>query len=126
MARTLASAKAAGSSFEKLVATYLAETLPTGDFIERRRLQGTLDTGDIAGVRTTSGQRVAIECKNVKKMALGPWIEEARVEALNDGAAAGIVIHKRHGKGAPESQLVSMTLRDLVVLLGGDPGKAAT
>lgn len=117
----MASAKQAGSSFEALVSNYLAATLPTGDFIERRRLQGALDTGDIAGVRTADGKRLAIECKNVKKMALGPWIKEAQIEALNDGAVAGIVIHKRHGKAAAPEQLVTMTLRDLVILLGGDP-----
>lgn len=124
MSRTRASAKQAGTSFETLVTKYLAEHAPTGDFIERRRLQGAKDTGDIAGVRTADGKRIAVEVKNVKKLALGPWIDEAHVEALNDGAALGVVVHKRHGKGDPALQHVTMSLRDFLVLIGGDPSGA--
>ena len=98
---------------------YLARVL-NDDRIERRRLSGAKDRGDIAGLRTVAGGRVVAEVKNTAKLALGPWLKEAAVERGNDDAVAGVVIHKRHGSAKPEDQIVSMTLRDFAVLLGGD------
>ncbi|MGO4583610.1 hypothetical protein AB4Z38_06945 [Arthrobacter sp. 2RAF6] len=116
MSRSRASAKAAGASFERLVADYLAETVD--DRIDRRVKTGAKDKGDIAGVRA-HGQRVVFEAKNCVKLALGSWAGEAEAERLNDGALAGVIVHKRHGKGRPEDQWVTMTLADLVALLTG-------
>ena len=116
MTRTRASAKAAGSRFESLVAAYLAAHVD--DRIERRRLSGR-DRGDIAGFRHM-GARLVVECKNVSRLSLATWITEAEVERGNDDATAALVIHKRHGRGDAADQYVTLTLGDLVALLNGN------
>ena len=118
MSRTRASAKAAGTRFERQVADYLAHGL-VDDRIDRRVKTGSADKGDIGGVRHL-GARVVVECKNTSRLEVGPWLTEAEVERVNDAATAGLVVAKRHGKGAPADQLVLMTLGDLVALLNGN------
>jgi hypothetical protein len=103
-----------GSSFERLIADYLARTID--DRIDRRVKNGAKDRGDIGGLRHM-GHRLVIECKNTAKTLLGPWASEAEVERGNDDALAGLIIHKRHGKGQPEDQWVTLTVGDLVALL---------
>ena len=118
MARSRASAKAAGTRFERQVADYLAHGLDD-DRIDRRVKTGSADKGDIGGVRHL-GARVVVECKNTSRLEVGPWLSEAEVERVNDAATVGLVVAKRHGKGAPADQLVLMTLGDLVALLNGN------
>ena len=115
-ARSRRSAKAAGSSFERLVADYLAASVD--DRIDRRVKTGARDKGDVAGVRV-HGQRVVIEAKNTARINLGSWAAEAEVERVNDDALVGLVVHKRHGKGQAGDQWVTMTLADLAALLTG-------
>jgi len=117
MTRNRASAKKAGSRFETLVATYLAEAL-SDDRIERRARTGAKDRGDIAGVRHM-GARVVVECKDCARPALAQWAAEAEIERGNDDAVAGLIVHKRHGRGDPADQWVTCTLGDLVALLTG-------
>lgn len=114
MTRTRATAKQAGTSFERLVANYLAEQID--DRIDRRVKTGAADKGDIAGLRH-HGHRIAIECKDVAKLNLAGWVTEAQVEATNDGALLGLVVHKRRGKGQAADQYVTLVLSDLVKLL---------
>lgn len=118
------SAKAAGATFERQVADYLAQTL-NDDRIDRRVKTGALDKGDVAGLRT-HGQRVTVECKNTSRPNIGVWLGEAETERTNDDALAGIVIAKRHGKGQPADQLVLMTLADLTALLTGNRPERTT
>lgn len=110
-----------GSTFERTIADYLAAEVD--DRIDRRVKTGAKDRGDIGGVRL-HGQRVVIECKNVKTMALPQWTREAQIEAGNDDALVGIVVHKRHGKTKPAEQWVSMTVADLVAILTGQQNPA--
>lgn len=117
MTRSRASAKKAGTSFERLVADYLAEHVD--DRIDRRVKTGALDKGDIAGVRHL-GERVVIECKSTAKTSLSGWASEAEAERINDDALAGVIAHKRHGKGKAEDQWVTMTLSEFVALLTGN------
>ena len=128
MTRNRASAKKAGTSFETLVAEYLAMKL--ADIrIERRAKSGAKDRGDIAGVKTVAGGHVVIECKNTARDNLPAWIREAEIERKNDdevtgATVAGVVVHKRHGKGKAAEQYVSMTLETFVTLLeGGAPDR---
>ena len=116
MTRSRASAKAAGSSFERLVADYLAENV--SEFVDRRVKTGGSDKGDIGGLRA-HGSRVVVEAKNHTKLSLGTWLGEAETERVNDGALVGLVAHKRHGKGKPGDQLVTMTLANLCALITG-------
>jgi hypothetical protein len=117
MSRSRASAKKAGSSFERSTADYLASVVD--DRIDRRVKAGNKDRGDIGGVRI-HGQRIVLECKNTAKTSLGPWANEAEIERGNDDALAGVVIHKRHGKGRPEDQWVTLTLADFAAILTGN------
>ncbi|MEC4834416.1 hypothetical protein [Mycobacteroides chelonae] len=112
------SAKSAGTRFERTVADYLAATLD--DRIDRRVKTGNKDCGDIGGVRRSPcGSRIAIECKDTSKIDLPQWTREAAVEAANDGALVGVVVHKRRGVTDPAQQWVALTLGDLVALLSG-------
>jgi len=121
MSRNRASAKAAGSSQEKLVAETLADLL-NDDRIERRSKNGSKDRGDITGVKTIRGGRVVIEVKNTSRDNLPAWIAEAEVERGNDDALIGVVAHKKHGSAQGGEQYVSMTLATFAsLLLGGDP-----
>ena len=118
MTRNRKSAKNAGTAMETLVATYLAAAL-NEDRIERRRQSGAKDRGDIAGVRTALGERVVVEVKDYGgRVEVGPWLNEAAIEAGNDDAPVGVVVAKRRGTTNPADQIVLMTLGDLAVLLG--------
>lgn len=105
-----------GSTFERMIADYLATHVD--DRIDRRVKNGAKDRGDIAGLRHM-GHRIVLECKNTAKTALGGWAAEAEIERGNDDALAGLIIHKRHGKGQPQDQWVTLTLGELVALLNG-------
>lgn len=115
MTRSRASAKKAGAFFERQMADYLAEALDN-DYIDKKPRGGSRDTGDVGGVRI-DGHRLVIECKNVAKMDLPGWTREAKKEAINDGALAGLVIHKRHGVADPSQQWVTCTVAELVALI---------
>ena len=117
MTRNRASAKKAGTAMETLVAAYLAAHVD--DRIERRRLGGSEDRGDISGLRHM-GERVVIECKSTTRTDLAGWAAEAETARGNDDAVAGVIISKRHGKGQPGDQWVHMTLRDFVALITGE------
>ena len=117
MTRNRASAKAAGQRFESMVVAYLAEHIDDG--IERRRLNGSKDRGDVSGWRY-AGQRIVAEAKDYGGRLLpGTWLGEVEVERGNDSAGVGLVIAKRRGTLDPGDQVVLMTLRDLVSLLNG-------
>ena len=113
--RNRASAKKAGSSFERSIADAMAWNLQD-DRIDRRVKSGAQDKGDIGGLRTRDGARLVVECKNTTRLDLGHWVREAGIEAENDNAIAGIVVHKRRGKADPLEQYVTMTLRDLLLI----------
>lgn len=117
MARNRASAKKAGTAFETLIVRYLARHVD--DRIERRRLSGVNDRGDITGLKHM-GQRVVIECKNYGgRIQPGPWLNEAEVERGNDDAGIGIVVAKRRRTTRPGDQIVLMTVDNLIALLTG-------
>jgi hypothetical protein len=120
MTRSRATAKQAGTKFESDVVRYLRERLGD-DRIERRAKSGSKDRGDIAGVRTALGERVVIECKDVARLNLSGWVDEADIERGNDDAAVGLVAHKRRGYGPAQmgSTYVTMTLDDLAALIAG-------
>ena len=118
MTRTRRSARQAGSRFEREIADYLAEHVD--DRIDRRVKGGAKDRGDIAGLRHL-GQKIVVECKNTSRINLGTWATEAEIQRGNDDAGVGVIVHKRHGKGQPCDQWVTLTLADFVALLTGQP-----
>lgn len=117
MTRNRATAKKAGTAFETLVVGYLRNVLHD-ERIERRAKNGAKDRGDVSGLIHMGG-RIVVECKNTTRTNLAGWATEAEVERGNDDAVAGIVVHKRHGKGQPGDQWVTMTLADFVSILSG-------
>lgn len=120
MTRTRQSAKTAGTRFERQIADHLDAHLPGR--VDRQPRTGAKDKGDIAGVTTPDGRPIAVECKNATRTSLANWICEAHTEADNLGAAAGIIIHKRHGRSAPAAQWVTMTVADLTAILTSQEG----
>lgn len=116
MTRSRATARKAGTAFERVMADYLAAVVD--ERIDRRAKTGSKDRGDLAAVRA-HGQRVTVECKNTTRLDLAAALREAEIERGNDDAIAGVVIHKRHGNGNPADQLVTMTARDFAALLTG-------
>ena len=118
MTRTRASAKAAGTRQERVVADYLAREYD--DRIDRRVKTGAKDCGDIAGLRTRDGRRIVLEVKNTTRIDLAGWATELDAEIENDGALTGAVVHKRHGVADPAKQWVTMTLEQLTWLLKGE------
>lgn len=117
MTRTRSSAKQAGARFESQVAAYLAHALDD-DRIERRRLGGKFDRGDVTGLRHMGG-RIVVEVKDCARWTPGEWLNEAEVERTNDDALVGCVVAKRRGHGDPGDAVVLLTLRDLGALLTG-------
>jgi hypothetical protein len=116
MTRSRASARKAGTAFERLTADYLAAHVD--ERIDRRVKYGSADRGDHSGVRC-HGQRGVHECKDRARIDLAGALAEAEVQRGNDDALWCAVLHKRHGKGDPAEQLVTMTLRDYAALLSG-------
>lgn len=120
MTRNRASAKAAGARMERLVANYLAWELKD-DRVDRRVKTGAKDRGDITGLRTPLGARLVVEVKDTAVLNLSGWLREATVEAGNDDAPHGVVVHKRRGHAAPADQYVLMDLETLAWLIAGGP-----
>ena len=119
MSRSRASAKAAGARMERIVADCLSHHVD--DRIDRRVKTGAADKGDIGGLRTRDGRRVVVEVKDHGgKYQVGPWLDEAEQERINDTAEVGLVIAKRRGISDPLQQAVFMQVSDLIALLTGE------
>lgn len=117
MSRSRASARAAGTTFERSIADHLAANVD--DRIDRAPKAGAKDKGDLANVRTAHDLKLAVECKDTARLELGTFINEAETERINLGAIAGVAVHKRRGVGAPGKQYVTTTVDDLIALLTG-------
>jgi len=102
--------KRKGTSWESAIVTFLKSV--GWPYAERRTLAGANDRGDIAGI-----PGIVIEAKNVKAVALGTFLDEATTEAVNDGAAYGVVWMKRRGHIWPGEGLVVMSGWSFVSLL---------
>jgi hypothetical protein len=100
----MSAARAKGTAAETAVVRFLQDH--GYPHAERRALAGSQDRGDIAGVLGT-----VIEVKNCVRTELAAWLDEALREA--DGgrmatSAAGVVWHKRRGRGSPGDWFVTM------------------
>ena len=77
MSRSRASAKAAGSRHERVIADYLAEHVSR--FVDRMPKYGAKDRGDIGNVETFNQLPVAVEAKDYGgRLEAGAWLKEAR------------------------------------------------
>lgn len=107
MTRNRASAKKAGTAFETATASHASNTLLYP--VERRTLTGGKDRGDLAGLYLETGERFVVQVKNVTRQALPAWLKATEEQRVNDGAAFGVCVHKRHGVGAVGDQYVTST-----------------
>ena len=101
--------KAKGRNAEHGFITFLQRFWPNA---ERRRLNGVLDRGDVAGVPDT-----VIEVKSGARLDLPGWLEELGVEMINDDARYGCVAIKPKGKTRGEDYYCVMTATMFVQLL---------
>jgi len=95
--------KSKGTNWETAIKDWLAFR---GFKAKRRPLSGNKDQGDleIEGI-----DWLTIEAKNVVKMELATWVDQATVEAENAGAEVGVVWHHRSRKSSPAEAYVTMT-----------------
>lgn len=102
MTRSRATAKDAGTRWETaIVQALIANGWPHA---ERRRLAGSYDKGDIAGV-----PGIVIEAKDTNQLKVAAAVDEANVEALNANAPVGVAWFKRKGKPSPLDGYVLMS-----------------
>lgn len=103
----------------------LVEYLRSRGFVhvERRALRGARDCGDIAGI-----PGVVLEVKSAARVDLAGWVNEARVEALNDNAPVWFVVAKAPRKGKPADWYAITSVKVMADLLSDDPaaGEAAS
>ncbi len=106
----MSAAKAKGTRWASAIVDYLrAQGWPHA---ELRNLSGAKDRGDIAGVIG-----VCIEAKNQARHSLTEWLDEARVEKANAGAAVGVVWFHRRGRASAGDGFVLMSGHQFVELL---------
>ena len=118
MARNRASAKKAGSDFERQQADCLA--LHVDDRIDRKVKTGAADKGDIANLRAHN-QKVTVEAKDYGgEIKAAAWAAEGAVERVNDGGLAWVVVAKRRGTTDPLKQWVLMEMGELIALINGN------
>ena len=119
MSRSRASARQAGSQFERALADWFAWRLKD-DRIDRRVKRGANDRGDIGGLRTVTGARIVVEAKDYGgRILASQWLAEAAIEAGNDDAPVGVVIAKRKGTTDPARQYVLMDAETFARLIEG-------
>lgn len=90
--------------------------------IHRAPRWGSIDQGDIINLKI-DGYPIVIQAKDVARLALPSWTQQAKVQAANAGAIAGLVVHKRVGTTDPMKQWVSCTLEELVALITKTPAR---
>lgn len=115
-ARTLQNNKAKGQRYERDVCEMLTEEL--GRPVERRRLEGQLDRGDVAGI-----PGLIIECKNEKAWKVWAWLREAKTEAANEtnrsgSPTLGVVFKRQTGFPDPADSVVLMDVPTFLALWG--------
>lgn len=58
---------------------------------------------------------ISIDCKNVKKITLSEWVQQAKGQA--GGIKPCAIIHRRRGKGDVSEHYVTMTVDDFTEIL---------
>ena len=102
-------AKAKGRETESLFVAYLQKWVP---FAERRRLSGSADRGDIAGV-----PGIVFEVKSGARLDVAGWLAELDAEVEHDHAVHGYVVVRPKGKPNPEDWFVIQRLPDAIAVL---------
>ena len=106
-----ATAKAKGRDTENRFVTY-ARTVWGLTHIERRRLAGVNDMGDIAG-----WPGVCVEIKSGARVDIARWLAELICEQSNSHARVGFVAVRPKAKPDPEDWYAVLTLPALMDLM---------
>jgi hypothetical protein len=119
----VSAAKEKGTRWESAIVAYLRDKGFT--YAERRALNGAHDKGDLTGL-----PGICIEAKNVARLDLSGWLDEAEEERDNASADVGAVWIKRRGYTSPGRAYVLLTGDDFQWLLhaagyGGHGERAA-
>ena len=106
-----ATAKAKGRDTENLFVGYARKVFGlTG--LERRRLMGSADQGDVTG-----WPGVCVEIKSGARIDIPGWLAELSAEIRNANAVTGFVAVRPKGKPAPENWYAVLPLPDLMQLM---------
>ena len=110
--RSPQSAKRWGVDTEVKMVTHLQQVW--GLLVERRRLEGVLDRGDIAGIR-----KVVVEVKAATgdTASISTWLNELKAEVNNDSADIGFIAARPRGKPDPKDWYAVLPLTDLLNLM---------
>lgn len=108
-----ATAKSKGRDTENRVIAYLRSF---GLKVERRRLTGIQDQGDVAGWNTDKGS-VCVEIKSAATWSPMRWLAELDLEADNAAAETGFVVARPKGKPDPDDYVVLIRLPWFMELL---------
>lgn len=103
--------KAKGTAAETAVLKYLSEK---EILALRNPPSGAKDKGDIT---IYLPRKITLEVKNVKRMELSTWVDEAITERDNALADFGVVVHKRIRKGQPKDWYVTMNLEQFAQMV---------
>ncbi len=105
-----------GANYERQAYQYLVDKL--GEHRVERRNRSGYD-GDDLGIDGL----VSVECKNHAKLDLAGWVHQAKSQAPEGDVP--IVIHKRKGTTDVGEHYVTLTVFDLLDLLGQYEAKGA-
>lgn len=102
-------AKAKGRQTENALVAYLRARwgLP----VERRRLMGSADQGDLSG-----WARVCVEVKSGAALAIPDWLRQTEVERVNAGAEVGVLVIRPKGVTDPAQWWAVQPVEDWVRL----------
>ena len=81
-------------------------------YVERRRLQGCDDEGDIAG-----WPGMCVEIKSGARLDMAGWLDELTVEIDNANASMGFLAVRPKGKPSPEQWFAALPMPLLMILL---------
>lgn len=105
----MSTVSAKGRETENTVVGYIQRWVP---LVERRRLQGVLDQGDISG-----WAGVCVEVKSGAKLSIPQWLRELASEKVNAKARLAFLAVRLNGKPRAEDFVVMMPLPEFMVLL---------
>ena len=104
-------AKVKGRDTENLFVEYLRNDWLLVN-VERRRLMGVRDEGDITG-----WPGVCVEVKSGATVTIASWLKELAAEMTNSHADAGFVAVRPKGKPDPKDWYVVLPLPELLRLM---------
>lgn len=103
-------AKAKGRETENAFVVWMRERW--GKVVERRRLTGAQDQGDISG-----WHNVCVEVKSGASIDIPGWLRQLKEEKKNSHSEYGFVAVRPKGKPDPEDWYAVVSLPDMVQLL---------